>query len=206
MKIAKYFHSCLLVEEQDKIILIDPGVFSVQALEQAKLSKLDYLLFTHEHPDHMHLPFVRGLVAKFPEVKIITNPSIVEILKNENIEATSTGDDIVTLEPANHERLWDKTPPENVVITIFNKLTHVGDSLHFSKTADVLALPITAPWGSTTEAVNKSLEVNPKVIIPIHDWMWKDEIRKGMYERLTGFFQEKGIEFKGLETGESVEV
>src|SRR5690349_618041 len=154
MRITKYFHSCLLVENEGKIVLIDPGIFSVQALEAAKLSKLDYLLFTHEHPDHMHLPLVQELVAKFPNVKIITNPSIVEILKNENIQATSMGDNVVSLEAANHERLWDKNPPENVVVTVFNKLTHVGDALHFSKTAEVLALPITAPWGSTTDAVN----------------------------------------------------
>lgn len=208
MKITKFLHSCLLVEEQDKTILFDPGIFTYmsKALDVNNLTKLDYILITHEHPDHMHLPLVHELVARFPDVKIITNPAIVEILKKENITATSTGDDTVSLEETPHERLWDIEPPRNAAISIFQKLTHVGDALHFTKTYDVLALPLTAPWGSTTDAVNKALAMNPKVILPIHDWMWKDEIRKTMYERLSGFFKEKGIDFKNLETGEMVEI
>lgn len=208
MKITKYLHSCLLVEEQGKTILFDPGVFTYteKALTADQITNLDYILITHEHPDHMHLPFIHELVAKFPDVTIITNPSIVAILEKENIHATSTQDDIVGLEETPHERLWDKEPPQNVAVSIFGRFTHVGDSLHFSKTADVLCLPITAPWGSTTEAVNKALAMNPKVIIPIHDWMWKDDIRRAMYERLEGFFKEKGIDFKSVETGETIEI
>src|SRR5262245_9148500 len=82
MKISKYLHACLLVEEQGKTALFDPGVFTAQekALDVNKLNNLDYLLITHEHPDHFHLPLVKELVAKFPQVKIITNPSIVSLL------------------------------------------------------------------------------------------------------------------------------
>jgi L-ascorbate metabolism protein UlaG (beta-lactamase superfamily) len=208
MKITKYLHSCLLVEEQGKTILFDPGVFTYteKALSAEKLTNLDYILITHEHEDHMSLPFIHELVSKFPEVKIITNPSIVSLLEKETIKSSSTGDDIVSLEILTHEKLWDKEPPQNAVISIFNKLTHAGDSLHFSKSSDILALPLTAPWGSTTEAVTKALAMGPKVIIPIHDFMWKDAIRIGMYERLQGFFKEKGIDFKSMETGELKEI
>lgn len=208
MRITKYLHSCLLVEEQDKIILFDPGVFTYneKALTAEKLTNLDYILITHEHPDHCHLPFIHELVSKFPEVKIITNPSIVAILEKENIKASSSPDDIVSLELLTHEKLWDKEPPQNVVISIFNTLTHPGDSLHFAKSHNILALPLTAPWGSTTEAVTKALAMQPKVILPIHDWMLKDGVRQEMYKRLQGFFKEKSIDFKCLETGESVEV
>ena len=101
--------------------------------------------------------------------------------------------------------MWDKEPPENTVFTVFNKLVHPGDSHHFTSTGDILALPLQAPWGSTSAAVAKALEQKPKVILPIHDWHWKDAVRKGMYARLQPFFKEHGIEFKGLETGESIE-
>jgi L-ascorbate metabolism protein UlaG (beta-lactamase superfamily) len=208
MKITKYLHSCLLVENEGKTLLFDPGIFTYteKALSAENLTNLDYLLITHEHADHMHLPFIKELVSKFPDVKIITNPDIVLLLEKEHINAISQNDEIVNLEILIHEKLWDKVPPQNAVISIFNKLTHPGDSLHFSKSSDILALPLTAPWGSTTEAVTKALAMQPKVIIPIHDWMWKDGIRQEMYERLQGFFQEKGIDFKSVETGESIEV
>lgn len=206
MKITKYLHSCLLIEEQNKTILIDPGSYSTPILDLATISNLDYLLFTHEHPDHFDIPFTKQLVEKFPDVKIVTNPSIVAILEKDRIQAASTGDNIVALEVLSHEKLWDKEPPQNAVFTIFGKLTHPGDCMQFTTTAEILALPLQAPWGSTNQAVIKALEVQPKVIIPIHDWHWKDEVRIQMYERLQGFFREKGIEFKVVKTGETIEI
>lgn len=207
MQISKLLHSCLLVEEQNTTFLFDPGIYTYEAkvLHLSSLVKLDYLLITHEHADHFHLPLVKEIAQKFPAVKIVTNQSVAGILAKENIHAAIT-DTIITVEETPHEKLWDKQTPENIAITIFNKLTHPGDSLHFIKSADILALPIAAPWGSTTEAVNKALEIKPKAIIPIHDWMWKDEIRTGMYQRLKTFFAEKNIDFKTPETGKIIEV
>lgn len=208
MKISKHLHSCLLVEEQRKTILIDPGNFAYlgKALDIDKLQNLDYITITHEHADHFYLPFIKDLVAEFPEVKIITNPPIVALLKKENIKATDSGDAVIKLESVPHENLWDSKPPENVLVTVFGKLASPGDSHHFETTADVIALPITAPWGSTTDAVNLALKLKPKVIIPVHDWMWKDDFRKAMYQRLQEFFKTKGIDFKTPETGEIMEV
>lgn len=208
MKITKYLHSCLLLEKNDKTILIDPGVYTYDAkvFDVNKLENLDYLLITHEHADHFHLPFIKEILQKFPDVAIITNPSLVELLKKETINATSEENDEIKIEVLTHEKLWDKKPPQNAVFKLFDTFVHPGDSLHFMTTGDILALPLQAPWGNTTQAVEKALAVNPKVIIPIHDWHWKDEVRTGMYKRLQGFFEGKGIEFKGLETGEYTEV
>lgn len=208
MKITKYLHSCLVVEEQNTTILIDPGVFTYQekALSVHALNKIDYILITHEHTDHLFMPFVMEIVGKFPDIKIISNESVAKLLEKESIKASTLETDNFKMEEAVHEKIWDSAPPQNTVYKIFDKLIHPGDSVHFSSTADVLALPITAPWGSTTNAVQKALEVKPKVIIPIHDWMWKDEVRQQMYQRLEKFFPQYDIQFKGLEAGETVEV
>src|SRR5260221_6406985 len=100
MKISKHLHSCLLVQDQNKTVLIDPGIFTAQekALDLKKIDKLDYLLITHEHSDHLYLPFIKEIVAKFPNVKIVTNQSIVNILSKENITATTQADAVVTTE------------------------------------------------------------------------------------------------------------
>lgn len=208
MKITTYLHSCLLVEEQDKTLLVDPGMYTyaAHALDLNKIDKLDYLLITHEHADHYHLPFIKEIIAKFPNIKIISNSSVITILQNENISASSEGNEFIELETLTHEKLWDKEPPLNTVFKIFGKFTHPGDSLHFQTTSEILALPITAPWGSTTESVNKALEIKPKVIIPIHDWQWKDEVRIGMYQRLQTFFATKGIDFRSPETDKIIEL
>ena len=208
MKISKHLHSCFLIEEQGKTFLLDPGIFTYQekALDIPNIEKLDYILITHEHPDHMYLPLIQELLNKFPYVKIITNPAIVEMLAKENINATYEEDPFVKVEKVPHEKLWDSEPPENVSLTIFGRLLSPGDSLHFTNSAEILALPLAAPWESVTDAVNTALKLMPKVIIPAHDWMWRDEFRKGMYVRLKEFFQTKGIDFKMMETGEQITI
>ena len=208
MKISKHLHSCLLIQDKEHTILIDPGIYTYQekALDIHKLKRLDYILITHEHPDHFHVPFIKALIKQFPSVTIISNRSVVNLLKNEGVKAIVMGTEKILLEESPHEQLWDKKPPANVMFHIDGLLTHPGDSHHFAKTNDILALPITAPWGSTADAVILALKRKPKVIIPIHDWMLKDVVRKGMYHRLQGFFKEKGIDFKGLETGESITI
>ena len=206
MKLTKYLHSCLLLEDQDKTVLIDPGIFTAQehVLEAKNIQKLDYLLITHEHPDHMYIPLIKEFATKFPQLIILSNASVVKILGKENISVQTGNDEIVSLVDSPHEKLWDKQVPPNTIFTVFGKVTDPGDSLHFSSTTDILALPVTAPWGSTTQAIEKALSLKPKIIIPIHDWMWKDEVRKSMYARLTDYFKPIGIDFKGLETGETV--
>src|SRR5205085_2342203 len=97
-------------------------------------------------------------------------------------------------------------PCQNVMITLFDRLASPGDSLTFRKSPEILALPIQAPWGSTTWAVETALKVKPKIILPIHDWHWKDEVRFWIYDRLEKYFQEYGITFKKMETGEIIEI
>jgi L-ascorbate metabolism protein UlaG (beta-lactamase superfamily) len=208
MKISKHLHSCLLVEAQEKTILLDPGNYTYDnhALNIQSLEKLDYIAITHAHPDHIYIPFLKELIAKFPDVQIFSNTSVQDILGKENIQVNTQGNDSIQIEEVPHEKIWMGNPGQNVMITLFNKLSHPGDSLSFSHSAEILALPIQAPWGSTTWAVEKALAIKPKVIIPIHDYHWKDEVRKGMYERLEQYFGNFGIIFKKPETGEIMEV
>src|SRR4051812_15265297 len=112
MKISKHLHSCLLIEENGKTVLIDPGIFTYQekALETDKLSNLDYILITHEHPDHMHVPFIKELMEKFPKAQIISNPSIEKILGEDKITVHTDLSDLpndagVQFEEVPHEKL-----------------------------------------------------------------------------------------------------
>ena len=69
-----------------------------------------------------------------------------------------------------------------------------------------MALPIQAPWTSSTAAIEKAIFLKPRIVIPIHDWHWKDSVRKNFYERAKNYLEGFGIEFKGLETGEVLEI
>jgi L-ascorbate metabolism protein UlaG (beta-lactamase superfamily) len=150
MEISKHVHSCLLVKEKDKTVLIDPGnyTFEERALDLSKISNLDFILITHEHQDHMEIPFIKQILEKFPKVKIITTPSASKILKSEGIKSFSEGNEFISVSKAPHELLLGRKSPENFLFNVSGKLTHPGDSLRFKKTCEILALPIQAPWGS----------------------------------------------------------
>lgn len=111
MKISKHLHSCLVVEEAGKRILIDPGNYTFEegALDVEKMEKLDLILITHEHLDHACPPFIKKLLERFPEVTILANSSVSKILSKDGIFVrTPTSDKIqVFLEIANapHELL-----------------------------------------------------------------------------------------------------
>ncbi len=209
MKISKHLHSCLLVADQDKTVLLDPGqyTYEAKALDLAAISRLDYILITHEHSDHFYLPFVKDLLAKFPDAKVITNPSIVEMLKKENIEAASVGDESIEVEEAAHEHVFAvEQMPANFLFKIFGKLTHPGDSEHYELETEVLALPVLAPWTNTSLAVERTVKLKPKTIVPIHDFLWTDMAREWMYGRFVDYFKDNGIDFKPLQSGEVVEL
>lgn len=206
MEVTKYIHSCLLIEIDGKNILIDPGNYSYESktLNINNLKKLDYLLITHEHPDHMYVPFIKELTGKFPNLPIITNPSGKEALSKEGITATTKGSEFIKVEDVPHERVFGTEPPQNILFNMGDILTHPGDSLHFTAHTPILALPVQAPWCSLTQAVELAVSLKPEVILPIHDWHWNETARETFYKRLETYFATQGIKFIGLKTGEKV--
>ena len=208
MKITKFVHSCLLVEMPapiNRTALFDPGLMSEEALKIDELLYLDDIIITHEHGDHISMKLVKQLVAKFPEVRITSTAAVVKQLAEAGFSATDQPSDGIVLFNAPHESvvpLWPQ--PEAIGVHYLDKLTHPGDSHSFSETKIVLALPVTAPWGSTIAAVNLAIELKPKFIVPIHDWHWRDLARIQMYEGLEQAFAKVGITFLKFEDGQPI--
>jgi L-ascorbate metabolism protein UlaG (beta-lactamase superfamily) len=208
MKITKFVHSCLLVETPERVALFDPGTLSTPNINIDNLIRLDDIFITHEHADHKDIPFIKQLVAKFPNVRITTTAQVVRQLAAEDIQAVNTPSEGIEFFDSPHESIdpLSGTPPEEVGIHYLGVLSHPGDSHSFHETKAILALPVSAPWGSTIRALNLALELKPKHVLPIHDWHWRDEAREqtyAMYERILG---EQGITFHKLQTGQPVEI
>lgn len=208
MKITKFVHSCLLVEMPapvNRTAIFDPGVMSEEALNVDKLEYLDDIIITHNHPDHMSTPLIKKLAAKFPDVRITTTTEAVKQLEQEGIKATHDESLGIVFFDAPHEEVRPTFPlPEQIGVHYLNMLSDPGDSHSFSETKAILALPITAPWGSTVAAVNLALKLKPKYIIPIHDWHWRDEAREQTYDRMEKLLAEQGITFYKPVTGEPI--
>lgn len=207
MKITKLVHSCLLVEMPDRTALFDPGVMSQESVNVDSLVYLDDILITHSHGDHMHIPLIKKLVGKFPEVRITAPADAVRLLQNEGVQASSTPSEGVSFFDAPHEDVEPVFPhPQQIGIHYLNKLTHPGDSHSFKETKAILALPITAPWGATVKAVHLSQRLKPRYIIPIHDWHYRDEARNITYDGLEQLFAKEGVTFLKMVDGEPINV
>lgn len=208
MQISKHSQSCLIVKDQGKVVLLDPGSYTVEehALDLNQLPQLDAIGITHDHQDHLDIALLKQILKKFPNTSIFSNTSVKDLLAKENITVTITNNDYISMTDVPHEKIWMGPSPQNSMITLFNRFTTVGDSLTFTSSAEILALPIQAPWGSTTAAVEKALEVMPKIIIPIHDFQWKDEVRISMYDRLEEYFKQHKITFLKPLNGQEFEV
>lgn len=208
MKITKLEHSCLLVEMPapvNRTALFDPGVMSEPFVDVDSLQYLDDIFITHSHPDHMSIPLISKLVEKFPDVRITGPREVVAKLKQEGIAASSEAPEGVEFFDSKHERVLPLfQPPEEVGFHYLDMLSHPGDSHGFTESKAVLALPVTAPWGSMVRAVNLACEVGPQYILPIHDWHWREEAKAQAYDQLEKVFADKGMTFLKLENGKPV--
>ncbi|MGC1176952.1 MAG: MBL fold metallo-hydrolase [Candidatus Saccharimonadales bacterium] len=207
MKITKYVHACLLVETPERVALFDPGTFSEQVFPIDTLKRLDDIFITHIHADHCSLSFVEQLVAKFPDVRITAPPEVVAQLATEHITAMSDPSPGVAFFDAPHEKIEPLGQvPQEIGVHYLDTLSHPGDSHSFTETKQILALPMTAPWGNAVNALNLALKLKPQHVLPIHDWHWNDAARQqtyGTFERILG---EHDITFHKLQTGEPIEI
>ena len=64
MKITKFGHCCLLIEEGEAQILTDPGNYN----DTPEVENLDAILITHEHSDHFHLDALKAILENDPSV------------------------------------------------------------------------------------------------------------------------------------------
>ncbi|CAL9383910.1 hypothetical protein SUDANB130_01120 [Streptomyces sp. enrichment culture] len=68
MKLTKMSHSCVRLEKDGRVLVVDPGGFSE---EDAALGA-DAVLVTHEHPDHFDEGRLRTAMEANPAAEIWT--------------------------------------------------------------------------------------------------------------------------------------
>jgi L-ascorbate metabolism protein UlaG (beta-lactamase superfamily) len=207
MKITKFVHSCLLVETPNRVALFDPGVMSTAALNVEQISRLDDIFITHIHADHVDVQLVAKLVDKFPDVRITSTPEVIAKLKESGIVGSDKPPEGVSFFGSPHEDVKPLAePPQQIGVNYLDILSHPGDSHSFAETKAIMALPITAPWGSSVRAINLVLELKPQHVLPIHDWHWRDEARQQMYDTFERILSEQNITFHKLQAGVPIDI
>lgn len=207
MRIAKFGHSCLLVEIGGARILVDPGVFSAVP-DEVVAGQLDGMLVTHDHPDHLDAGLVARIVAAHPGIGIYASSGIVAQLAEKGIAATdhafsgfAVANVPVEVLEAGHDAVLG-SGTDNAAFRLGGELVVTGDStavaLDAWKGTRVLALPIAAPW--TTEVLQASFleRMRPEAAFAVHDGILVEAFRTRANGRFEAFAAEHGMRFVTL--------
>lgn len=210
MKLTKFIHSCVLLEEDGKTILFDPGMFSWQdgKFDVTVLPSLDSIVVTHKHPDHCFEPFVKALNTHSPQAQWFAPGDIHEDLKSwgvDNVTDQSSSDLQIVVGDHTHVEPFG-IQVQNLQATWANKVLHPGDSHDIIETPPVLFLPVQAPWGTTVHAMELALQLKPQYVLPIHDWMWNEAWRQNCYDRFEQVLGEADIKFLHPTDGKAIEI
>lgn len=211
MRITKFGHSCLLVEENKARILIDPGSYSTL---QNDAKNVDAILITHEHSDHFSLDSLKKVLANNPKARIFTNPSVGKKLVEANIffdilgngQGITVNDVLIEGMGEKHAFIYHTLPIcENVGYLIANRFLCPGDTFELpNRPIEILACPIAAPWAKLAETLDYGKAIKPKIIFPVHDGFLKSA--NPYYPHAEREFKAVGIEWRIIGEGESIEV
>ena len=153
MRITKFGHACLLVEDNETRILLDPGTMSkgFDALEH-----IDAVLVTHDHFDHVDPKAISTLLRRNPKAKLYVNASAAKVLAEDGLEAeiVADGDDFkvknvrVQVVGEYHDPIHrDRPTMYNVGYMIGERFFYPGDAFTVPNfPVDTLGLPTSGPW------------------------------------------------------------
>ena len=220
MKITRFAQSCILIETNNKKILIDPGYIQYnEFLPNNEWANIDVLLVTHKHGDHCHVDAIQEIV-KSPKTKFYTTQEVADTYPELSPEVVKV-DDILTFEGIKVEVVkavhgyipllkGGKEINENVGYIVddgVNRAYHTSDTISFENDykCDVLFVPVVnhglvlGPW----DAALFAKETGAKLVIPVH---YDNPKHPADFEQVKKEFEEQGLNFKFLELGESIEI
>ncbi|MEV2263083.1 MBL fold metallo-hydrolase [Streptomyces anulatus] len=184
LTLTKKTHSCVRIEKEGRVLVIDPGGFS----EDDAALGADVLLVTHEHPDHFNEARLRAGLEANPQAEIWTLRSVAEQLSAAfpgRVHTVGEGDAFsaagfdVTVHGELHAVIHPDIPRiTNVGFLVDGSVFHPGDALTVpDRPVDTLLLPVMAPWSKISEVIDYVREVGPRRAIDVHDALLTDLAR-----------------------------
>jgi L-ascorbate metabolism protein UlaG (beta-lactamase superfamily) len=209
MRVRKFGHACLLVEERGEALLFDPGrqEFLDPAASPEAFAGVSVIVVTHWHPDHADPDLIRRVVERSGARVLATRDGQRE-LRAVGVEATvpeqaasSIGAFTLRTAVVPHAALLGAAAPDNLACLVNDRLLHTGDSfdarLGEFRGVEALALPVSAPWMTELDAAAFAERLAPRRVLPVHDGYVKDFFRKRRHEAFRGYLEKKQIGFEG---------
>ncbi|MCM3686811.1 MBL fold metallo-hydrolase [Kocuria rosea] len=215
MELTKYTHSCVRLENEGRVLVLDPGTFSEvgEALEGA-----DYLLVTHVHPDHLDPERVHAHLRAHPGTVVYAPASVAAGLREELGEGFAIHDaeaeSAIELEGFSVRTFGGQhalihsliRTVDNIGYLVNETVYHPGDSLvvPHGLSAPVLLAPIHAPWNKMAEVIDFVVAVRPQRVFQIHDALLSEHGYGVLEKQITAFAAKYGAEFRHLRPREAV--
>ncbi|MDH6223813.1 MULTISPECIES: MBL fold metallo-hydrolase [Streptomyces] len=208
MEFIKKTHSCVRLEKDGGVLVIDPGSFT----EEDAVVGADAVLVTHEHPDHFDEGRLRAALEGNPAAGIWTLAAVADKISAAfpgRVHTVGNGDTFTAagFDVQVHGELHAVIHPDiprvtNVGYLVDGRVFHPGDALTVPEGASVetLLLPVQAPWSKISEVIDYVREVKPQRAYDVHDALLTD-LARPVYDRQIGALG--GAEHLRLAPGDS---
>lgn len=212
MKLTKYEHACVVLEEAGQKLVIDPGSFTQSLTDVANVVAL---VITHEHMDHYEPRFIEQITLANPEVLIFVPEGLDLKFNTESggiVHAVHAGDEhevesfILKFFGGKHALVHKSIPsPANIGVLINKEVYYPGDSFDQpDMSPKVLLAPVSGPWLKIGETIDFIDVVKPQVCIPTHNAL-QSEIGNSLTEAwLSGVCQKHNATFTHLTPGSTI--
>ena len=181
MELTKYGHACVVLSEDDRRVVIDPGAFSDAA---AALRGASAVLITHEHADHFAPEPLRAALDADPGLEVWTNASVGAQLEGlgGRVHVVGNGDavSVAGFDVHVHGELHAVIHPDiprilNVGFLVGGQVFHPGDALTVpDEPVATLLLPVHAPWSKVSEVIDYVRAVDADQAYAVHDGLLND--------------------------------
>jgi L-ascorbate metabolism protein UlaG (beta-lactamase superfamily) len=172
VKLTKFPHACLRIEQDGAVLVVDPGTFSSPA---DALRGADAVLITHEHADHVDVDALKAApgLAVYAPAEVVAQLSEVDA----DLTAVAPGDTFsaagldVRVFGDRHAHIHEDVPdiPNNAYL-IGGRVYYAGDAFSLPGVeVETLFVPIGAPWMKLAEAIDYVRAVAPQRAHPTHD-------------------------------------
>ena len=218
MLLTKYTHSCIRIEQDGRVLVLDPGIFSESA---TALAGADTVLITHEHPDHYDGDALAHALSTLPDLSVHAPAGVARDLRVRAPEAQGRIMDAAPGERftaagfavecfgGQHALIHPSIPVvANVGYLIDDDLYHPGDALIVPDGVSVgtLLVPVHAPWSKVSEVVDFVVSVRAPHAFQIHDGLLNEQglaFTESHIARIGGLH---GVKFRHLHAGQSVDI
>jgi L-ascorbate metabolism protein UlaG (beta-lactamase superfamily) len=219
MRIAKYVHSCVLLEEAGERLLFDPGRFSFVEgrVSPDQFGDVSAIVLTHNHPDHIDVQALRRIL-ELSNAEVIANGEVASVLQPEGVAVRRLDEGTIQAGafslraiPTPHEPILASTLPRHTSFVVNNRVLNTVDSfdpvLEEFAGIDLLIMPVMAPFLTEVGAVAFAQRMRPQAVFPVHDGYARDFFLTMRYDAYASSLANLGINFHRVtEPGASITI